>query len=141
MIKILASLCLILAANAVAQTPKVLKQTKAHTSNSWSGDQLYKEFCAVCHGIDGKGNGPAASALKAPPTDLTQFSRRNNNKYNDLKMRNIIGNTDAVGASGPADCPGAKWQFYQLHVRRPCPVHGATDRACDRCTVQPVADI
>ena len=105
MIKILASLYLILAANAVAQTPKVLKQTKAHTSNSWSGDQLYKEFCAVCHGIDGKGNGPAASALKAPPTDLTQFSRRNNNKYNELKMRNIIGNSDAVGAHGNSEMP------------------------------------
>ncbi|MEO8373284.1 MAG: c-type cytochrome, partial [Candidatus Solibacter sp.] len=93
MVKAFASLTLILVATAAAQAPKALKQTNAHSSNSWTGDQLYKEFCAVCHGIDAKGNGPATSALKVAPTDLTQFSRRNNGKYNDLKMRGVIGNT------------------------------------------------
>jgi len=105
MVKIFISLTLLLAATASAQAPKVLKETNAHTSNSWTGDQLYKEFCAVCHGIDGKGSGPAASALKVTPTDLTQFSRRNGNRYNDLKMRGIINNTDAVGAHGTTEMP------------------------------------
>jgi len=105
MYRILVSLYLVLVATAAAQAPKVVKQTNAHTSNSWTGDQLYREFCAVCHGIDAKGSGPAASALKVTPTDLTQFSRRNNGKYNDLRMRNIIANTDAVGAHGTGEMP------------------------------------
>jgi mono/diheme cytochrome c family protein len=105
MIKLLISVYLILAATAAAQTPKVLRQTNAKTSAAWTGEQIYKEFCAVCHGIDAKGSGPAASALKVTPTDLTQFSRRNSNKYNELKMRGIINNTDPVGAHGTGEMP------------------------------------
>ena len=105
MLRIFISLSLVLAATAVAQSPKVIKQTNAKSSAPWTGDSLYKEFCAVCHGIDAKGTGPAASALKVTPTDLTQFSRRNGNKYNELKMRGIITNTDAVGAHGNSEMP------------------------------------
>ena len=105
MIRIFISLYIILAATAAAQGPKVIKQTNAKSSAAWTGDALYKEFCAVCHGIEAKGNGPAASSLKLPPTDLTQFSRRNGSKYNDLKMRGIIANTDAVGAHGNSEMP------------------------------------
>jgi len=35
------------------------------------GAQLYKGNCAVCHGDQGRGDGPAASALKPPPRDHT----------------------------------------------------------------------
>jgi mono/diheme cytochrome c family protein len=35
------------------------------------GAQLYKGTCAVCHGEQGRGDGPAASALKPPPRDHT----------------------------------------------------------------------
>jgi mono/diheme cytochrome c family protein len=35
------------------------------------GAQLYKSNCAVCHGDQGRGDGPAASALKPPPRDHT----------------------------------------------------------------------
>jgi mono/diheme cytochrome c family protein len=105
MVKIFLSLTLVLSAAAFAQAPKVIKQTNAHASDSWTGDQLYKEFCAVCHGVDGKGSGPAASALKVTPTDLTQFSRRNGNKSIDFKMRSIINNKDAVGAHGTSEMP------------------------------------
>ena len=36
-----------------------------------SGQQIYQQFCAACHGVDAKGNGPTASRLKTPPPDLT----------------------------------------------------------------------
>jgi hypothetical protein len=41
-------------------------------TNAASGQEMYTNYCAVCHGTDGKGGGPA-SALKAPadPTTLT----------------------------------------------------------------------
>lgn len=38
------------------------------------GEQLYRENCARCHGESGKGDGPDASALSKPVTDLTDQS-------------------------------------------------------------------
>jgi copper resistance protein D len=35
------------------------------------GARLYAENCALCHGADGKGSGPAAAALTVRPADLT----------------------------------------------------------------------
>lgn len=94
-----------LAGSTSAQAVKVLKETGAHTSNAWSGDQLYREFCAVCHGVDAKGNGPAAGALKSNATDLTQISRRSGNKFPDLKMRSVINGAETIGAHGNSDMP------------------------------------
>jgi hypothetical protein len=36
-----------------------------------SGRQMFSSYCAPCHGVDGRGHGPAATALKTPPADLT----------------------------------------------------------------------
>ena len=36
------------------------------------GQQLYTQNCLVCHGVLGRGDGPAARALRPPPADLTQ---------------------------------------------------------------------
>jgi copper resistance protein D len=36
-----------------------------------SGLHLYGEHCAVCHGAEGYGDGPAAAALRPRPADLT----------------------------------------------------------------------
>lgn len=35
------------------------------------GQDLYASRCMFCHGASGKGDGPAAAALKPPPTDFT----------------------------------------------------------------------
>ncbi len=35
------------------------------------GAALYPQHCAVCHGADGRGDGPAAKSLAWPPADLT----------------------------------------------------------------------
>jgi mono/diheme cytochrome c family protein len=34
------------------------------------GRQLYATFCATCHGVDGRGDGPAAAGLKSPPASF-----------------------------------------------------------------------
>jgi mono/diheme cytochrome c family protein len=34
------------------------------------GKQLFQEKCTICHGADGKGNGPAATALSKHPADF-----------------------------------------------------------------------
>lgn len=35
-----------------------------------AGKKLYQQYCASCHGTDGKGNGPAARGWKPPPTNF-----------------------------------------------------------------------
>jgi len=46
-----------------------------------NGEQMYKQYCAACHGPDGKGDGPAVHFLKTPPPDLTTLKLRNHGKY------------------------------------------------------------
>src|SRR6185369_16691437 len=37
------------------------------------GKRLFGQYCASCHGRDGKGEGPVAMALKGMPPDLTML--------------------------------------------------------------------
>jgi len=46
-----------------------------------SGQTMYKEYCAVCHGADAKGQGPFAPTLKVPPADLTTLAKRHGGKF------------------------------------------------------------
>jgi len=60
---------------AVAMAQEAKKTIKrgapvAQTS-AGSGEQMFNTYCAVCHGKDGKGDGPAASEFKIPPANLT----------------------------------------------------------------------
>ena len=36
-----------------------------------AGRALYQQYCSVCHGPQGKGNGPAASTMNPKPRDHT----------------------------------------------------------------------
>lgn len=47
--------------NPVAADPASLKR----------GRLLFKKYCTACHGDKGRGDGPAAAALKPPPSDLS----------------------------------------------------------------------
>ena len=40
------------------------------------GRDLYMRYCASCHGISGKGDGPAAEAMQPRPADLTRLRER-----------------------------------------------------------------
>ena len=64
---------LALPALATAQTPKV-KLGPAPITNASDGAEMYRSYCAACHGKAGKGDGPAAPALKTKPSDLTRLN-------------------------------------------------------------------
>lgn len=51
------------------------RKAAATTSSPPSGEELYKQHCAVCHGNNLKGNGPFPSPYRVPP-DLTTLARR-----------------------------------------------------------------
>jgi mono/diheme cytochrome c family protein len=91
--------------SAVYAQTKQIKMEPVRATTAQSGDDLYREFCAVCHGVDGKGNGPAADALKVRPSDLTQITRHNNSKFPTIAIMRIINGDDHVAAHGNQDMP------------------------------------
>ena len=46
-----------------------------------SGKDMFAAYCAACHGADAKGGGPAASALRKCPTDLTTLAKKHGGKF------------------------------------------------------------
>ncbi len=94
-----------LAAQDQTQDQKVIQHTAVKATSPASGKEMYTAYCAVCHGTDGKGGGPAASALKVPPTDLTQLSKNNGGKYPALKVTSAIRGEGDVPAHGSKEMP------------------------------------
>jgi mono/diheme cytochrome c family protein len=53
------------------------------------GHEMYDQLCAVCHGVTGKGDGPAAPALNSPVPDLTQFGAGTGSQYHE-QLESVI---------------------------------------------------
>jgi mono/diheme cytochrome c family protein len=84
---------------------KTIKKTPIQQSNSTSGKQMFADYCAPCHGLSGKGDGPAASALKTAPTDLTQLAKNNNGKFPMDRVMNDLHQGSPLAAHGSTDMP------------------------------------
>jgi mono/diheme cytochrome c family protein len=84
-----------------------------HTSAA-SGSQMYVAYCAACHGKDGKGDGPAASALKVPPADLTALAKRNNGKFPRNEVHDAISGERSVTAHGSKEMPVWGTLFHSI---------------------------
>jgi mono/diheme cytochrome c family protein len=74
---------------------------------SVEGQDLFEFYCASCHGRTGKGDGPAAVALKHPPPDLTLIARRNGNVFPKARLEAYVTNdtADRISAHGTRDMP------------------------------------
>ena len=79
-----------------------IKKSQVKPVNPVSGAQLFKQYCAVCHGPAGKGDGPVAAALKMPPPDLTTLAQRHEGKFPDDYVAHVLNN----GVKNPAHGSG-----------------------------------
>jgi mono/diheme cytochrome c family protein len=84
---------------------KTIKRVPVTDVHSVDGQVLFEHYCAVCHGKDAKGTGPAADALKKTPADLTQVARKNGGKFPEVHVMRVIKGDDTVGAHGSRDMP------------------------------------
>jgi mono/diheme cytochrome c family protein len=66
--------------------------------DSIQGPALYKAYCAVCHGSDGKNGGPMAQSLKVRPPDLTRISARNGGNFPLARIERVISGEELLPA-------------------------------------------
>ncbi|HKD78947.1 MAG TPA: cytochrome c [Candidatus Angelobacter sp.] len=85
---------------------------------SLKGADLYHEYCASCHGVDGKGNGPVASSLNTHPADLTRIAERNGGIFPLERVKKIIAGDQLVSAHGSSEMPVWGPIFHQVERDR-----------------------
>lgn len=73
-----------------------------------AGRQIYAQNCAVCHGVEGKGDGPSAVALNPKPVDLTVHARLHAEGELFWWVSNGIPGTGMPAWTGLSDL--SKWQ-------------------------------
>ena len=81
------------------------KNRAAKGSDLASGEKTFVKYCASCHGAEGTGNGPVASALKPPPTNLTALSKKNEGKFPAGFVAAVLKFGRNVAAHGSQDMP------------------------------------
>jgi mono/diheme cytochrome c family protein len=69
------------------------------------GGELYGELCAVCHGKSGKGDGPAAGALKKSTPDLTVLACNNGGIFPQESVEDTITGKASTQSHGTVDMP------------------------------------
>ncbi|MGB8031896.1 MAG: c-type cytochrome [Terracidiphilus sp.] len=69
------------------------------------GKQMYVNYCAPCHGIDGRGQGPVAAALKKQPADLALLAKNNGGKFPSTHIMSVLEFGAADASHGTAEMP------------------------------------
>lgn len=89
-----------------AQQPRPpVKSTTFDPLVSVDGRDNFFAYCAACHGVSGRGDGPAVPALKAVPPDLTTMAARAGT-FDLVATERFIAGLDKVPAGhGSADMP------------------------------------
>jgi mono/diheme cytochrome c family protein len=103
---LLASLLVFTApADAGQTTPPAGTKPPPLIADSMVGKDLFRLYCGSCHGADGRGNGPASSALKTPPANLTTIRAKNGGTFPREEIVTFITKGDRVAAHGSSDMP------------------------------------
>jgi len=96
-----------------AQTAPNAEEPSTPLIRSIEGPDLFRAYCASCHGVAATGKGPAAPALKAKVPDLTVLARNNRGKFPAARVREMIMG-DKVVAHGSREMPIWGPIFHQI---------------------------
>ena len=88
---------------------------EAQDEDAEAGDRGITEYeisCMPCHGVDGRGGGPAAKGLARKPADLTQIAKANGGVFPVKRIADTIDGRAAVVAHGAREMPvwGARYR-------------------------------
>ena len=78
------------------------------------GEELFRELCAACHGVSGTGDGPAASAMAKPVSNLTTLTSNNDGMFPFEQVEASITGKSRVVAHGTIYMPVWGQRFEEL---------------------------
>jgi mono/diheme cytochrome c family protein len=96
---------MLLSLGGVRADAQTVQQGTAPRIQSVEGVDTYKAYCAVCHGPGAKGDGPAATALKKAPADLTTIAKRSGGKFSPTDVEAVIIGQQAMASHGSREMP------------------------------------
>jgi Cytochrome c len=114
------SLCLVMSSTVLAgaagkfQTTSNSEMQFQTLIRSVEGPDLFRAYCASCHGKDGRGNGPAAPAMKIAAPDLTVIAKNNGGRFPSARVRRIIMGEEVITAHGSREMPVWGPIFHQI---------------------------
>lgn len=108
------------AAASTAPDDKVKQKTDqpVRLIYSLAGPDLYRGYCASCHGTEGKGDGPVAPALNSKMPDLTTIRQRNGGIFPAARVNKIISGDEVILAHGTREMPVWGPIFHQVEEDR-----------------------
>ncbi|HLM82366.1 MAG TPA: cytochrome c [Terriglobales bacterium] len=89
----------------VESQQRQIKYEPVKPTSPASAQEMYTAYCAVCHGKGGKGDGPAAEALRVAPPDLTILARKNENNYPYDRVKSAIVGDVRLPSHGSKEMP------------------------------------
>jgi mono/diheme cytochrome c family protein len=77
-----------------------------------TGEENFMRYCAACHGVGGRGDGPVSSAIFKSVPDLTQIATRNDGNFPRQEIKNAIDGRWEIEAHGSRTMPVWGYEFW-----------------------------
>ena len=122
---------LIFAGGSAAQSKPAASQDQIPPNFVPSGKEMFKQYCAACHGLDAKGHGPARAALKIPAADLTTLAKRHGGEFPYDLVTNVLRFGPGVSAHGSSDMPTWGGIFQYMDNYNQAAVQKRIKKLCD----------
>lgn len=89
---------------APAKKPTIKREAAKNTSPT-NGKEMFDSYCGACHGKSGKGDGPAAAALKNKPADLTALAKTHGGTYSQKDFEDKLAGMAMSPSHGTSEMP------------------------------------
>jgi mono/diheme cytochrome c family protein len=111
---------IVISAAAIPTGQQLGPQTPPILIESVAGRDSFQLYCAPCHGVGGRGDGPVAPALRALPADLTTLARRSGGAFPADRVRDFVtGSERDIAAHGTTEMPiwGQMFRAFESDAR------------------------
>lgn len=116
-----------IAASGAAPPREAPLKSAGREARTMTGRELYVAYCASCHGMEGRGDGPAAEAMRMRPADLTALTEKHGGKFPTVRVQRLLGGIEGLPAHGGRRMPVWGPVFLPLS-----PAEGQTAALIDR---------